>query len=81
MKVDKLIIIGFLSLLFGIKLYGQSNLVDITSKSRKGFHDLVLNIVDKQLDNDVWIITAKGLYKDSVVGIKLNIMVTQNELT
>jgi hypothetical protein len=72
MKMNKLIIMGFFSLLFGHKSNAQSNLIDITSKSEKGFHDLVFNIANKQLDKDNnWILTAKGQYKNIVVGFKI----------
>jgi hypothetical protein len=72
MKMNKLIIMGFLSLLFCHKSNGQSNLIDITSKSEEGFHDLVFNIANKQLDKDNnWILTAKGQYKNIVVGFKV----------
>lgn len=71
MKINKLITIGFLSLLFGTKSVGQSNLFDITSRSREGYQDLILNIVDTLYKNDFWIITAKGQYKGAIVGIKI----------
>ena len=78
MNINKLIIIGFLSLLLGIKSNGQSNLIDIASKSEEGFHDFVFNITDKQLDKDnSWILTAKGQYKNTIVGFKV---VIKNEI-
>lgn len=65
---------GFLTLIFGLKSYGQSKLIDITSKSEEGFCDLVFNITDKQLDEDSnWILVAKGQYKSIVVGVKIKI--------
>ncbi|WP_321518800.1 hypothetical protein [uncultured Bacteroides sp.] len=70
---------GFLSLLFGLKSYGQSKLVDITSKYEVGFCDLVFNITDKQLDKDnYWILIAKGQYKSTVVGLKIKMDLIQN---
>lgn len=72
MKINKLIIMGFLSLLFGHKSNGQSNLIDISSKSEEGFHDLVFNITNKQLDKDNnWTLTAKGQFKNIVIGFKV----------
>lgn len=74
MKTKGLIVMGFLSLIFGLKSYGQSKLIDITSKSEEGFCDLVFNIADKQLDNDNnWILIAKGQYKSTVIGLKIKI--------
>ncbi len=73
-KIKRLIIMGFLSLLFGLKSYGQSKLIDITSISEEGFCDLVFNITDKQLDKyNNWILVAKGQYKSTVVGLKIKI--------
>jgi hypothetical protein len=71
MKMNKLIIMGFLSLIFGIKSNGQNNLINISSKSEEGFHDLVFNITNKNLDKDYWTLTAKGQLKNSVVGFKV----------
>ena len=48
-------------------------LLDITSRSRKGYKDLSMTIVEKQLEDGVWIITAKGTYNDSVVGLGIRI--------
>jgi hypothetical protein len=73
MKVKEFLVMGLLSLLFGCKSNGQSQLIDITSKSEEGFCDIILNIVDKQIDNDFWIITAKGQYKGTIVGIKIKV--------
>lgn len=74
MKIIGLIILGFLSLVFGLKSNGQDKLIDITSKSEEGFHDLIFNITDKQLDKDNnWILIAKGQYKSTVVGLKIKI--------
>jgi hypothetical protein len=71
MKVNFFIIMGILSFLFAQKSNGQNNLIDITSKSEEGFQDLVLNIIDKKIDNNVWILIAKGQFKGTVVGIKI----------
>jgi len=71
LKIIRLIKIGLLTLLFSIKLNGQSNLVDITSKSRDGYQDLILSIVDTVYKDGYWIITAKGQYKETIVGIKI----------
>jgi hypothetical protein len=72
MKIRSLLLMGTLSLLFGSKSAGQSNLIDITSKSEEGFHDLVFNIIEKQLGSDNnWIIVAKGQCNNRIVGLKL----------
>ena len=74
MKIKGFIIMGLLSLVFGLKSNGQSNLIDITSKSEEGFHDLIFNITDKQLDKENnWILIAKGQYKSTVIGLKIKI--------
>ena len=73
LKMNKLIYIGFLILLFSIKLNGQSNLVNITSESREGYQDLILSIVDTMYEDDSWIITAKGKFKETIVGIRINL--------
>ena len=77
MKTIKLLIMGLISFLFSLKSNGQSQLIDITSQSEEGFHDLVLNIVEKHINNNQWIIVAKGQYKGIIVGIKIKI---KNEL-
>ena len=73
MKIRRLITIGFLGFVFGINLVGQSNLINITSRSREGYQDLTLNVVDTLHKNDFWIITAKGQYKGTIVGIGIKI--------
>lgn len=79
MKMYKFIIMGLFSLFFAFRSNGQSSLIDITSKSEEGFHDLVFNIANKQLDKDNnWIIFAKGQYDSIVVGFKV---VIKNNIT
>jgi len=69
---------GLFSVIFGLKSNGQTNLIDIKSKSEEGFQDLVFNITDKKLDKDNnWTLTAKGQYKNMIVGFKV---VIKNEL-
>jgi hypothetical protein len=74
MKINRFIIIGFFSFLFGINTIGQSNLVNITSQSREGHLDLTLNIIDTLKENDSWIITAKGQYQGIIVGFKIKLL-------
>ncbi|MBN2275290.1 MAG: hypothetical protein JXK95_13225 [Bacteroidales bacterium] len=71
MNIYKYINLVFLSLLFCIKLNGQINLFEITSKSRENYQDLIFNITDKHLENNFWILTAKGQYKGTIAGIKI----------
>jgi hypothetical protein len=52
---------------------GQSKLMDITSRSKNGFQNLVLSVVDKKLQHGYWTITAKGQHKETVVGFRLRI--------
>jgi hypothetical protein len=72
MKINSLLLMGIQSLIFSSNSCGQSNLIDITSKSEEGFHDLVFNIIEKQhdLDNN-WIIVAKGQYNNTIAGLKV----------
>ncbi|MBN1115740.1 MAG: hypothetical protein JXA77_00930 [Bacteroidales bacterium] len=48
-------------------------LFGIASRSRKGYKDLTLVIVEKHLEDGVWNIKAMGTYNDSVVGLGIRI--------
>ena len=70
MRENRIIIIGILVFFSGIIASGQDSLVDITTKCRPGHNDLILNVVDRQLDEEIWTILVKGLYKGDTVGFQ-----------
>jgi len=72
-RLAKIILFGLCSFLFVYNSLGQDTIIDITSKSRKGYKDLALSVVDQQLTDGVWKIKAMGTYQDSIVGIQITI--------
>lgn len=79
MKIIRLIILmGFLSTLFGYKSNGQkSELTDLTANQieEEGWQDLILTITKKKLlETGYWDLTCKAKYKGQVVGIRIYIL-------
>lgn len=79
MKIIRLLILmGFLSALFGCKSSGQkSQLTDLTANQieEEGWQDLILTITQKKLlETGYWDLICKAEYKGQVVGIRIYIL-------
>ncbi|MEO7992742.1 MAG: hypothetical protein ABI663_24535 [Chryseolinea sp.] len=58
----------------GNKKMSDDDLIEITSRTEEGFHDIVLNIVDTKLtSNGDYEIIAKGKNNEETVGLKIKI--------
>jgi hypothetical protein len=72
-----ILLVGLLSALLscsGNKKMKDDDLIEITSRTEEGFHDIVLNIVDSKLtSNGDYEIIAKGKNKEETVGLKIKI--------
>lgn len=79
MKIIRLIILmGFLSTLFGCKSSGQnSELTDLTANQieEEGWQDLILTITQKKLlETGYWDLICKANYEGQVVGIRIYVL-------
>jgi hypothetical protein len=72
-----ILLVGLLTALLscsGNKKTRDDRLIEITSRTEEGFHDIVLNIVDSELTgNGDYEIIAKGKNKEETVGLKIKI--------
>jgi hypothetical protein len=72
-----ILLIGLLSSLLSCRernKISDDDLIEITSRTEEGFHDIVLNIIDSKLTrNGDYEIIAKGKNKEETVGLKIKI--------
>ena len=76
-NANYILLIGLLTVLLSCrenkKMYND-DLIEITSRTEEGFHDIVLNIVDSKLTSEGdYEIIAKGKSKEETVGLKIKI--------